>query len=73
MVVENVKKLGLAEKFWIYMAIFIFCYLSNLLIFLLNDVHQDGPRNRSTNLTSTDFGKSSLYLLIQICIGIAYC
>ena len=34
--------------------------------------HQDSPRNRSTNLTATDFGKSSLYLLLGICIGIAY-
>ena len=34
--------------------------------------HQDSPRNRSTNSTSTDFGKSSLYLLLGICIGIAY-
>ena len=33
---------------------------------------QDSPRNRSTNSTSTDFGKSSLYLLLGICIGIAY-
>ena len=34
--------------------------------------HQDSPRNRSTNSTSTDFGKSSLYLLLGICICIAY-
>ena len=34
--------------------------------------HLDSPRNRSTNSTSTDFGKSSLYLLLGICIGIAY-
>ena len=34
--------------------------------------HHDSPRNRSTNSTSTDFGKSSLYLLLGICIGIAY-
>ena len=34
--------------------------------------HQDSPRNWSTNSTSTDFGKSSLYLLLGICIGIAY-
>ena len=30
------------------------------------------PRNRSTNSTSTDYGKSLLYLLLGICIGIAY-
>ena len=34
--------------------------------------HQVSPRNRSTNSTSTDFGKSSLYLLLVIFIGIAY-
>ena len=34
--------------------------------------HQDSHRNRSTSSTSTDFGKSSLYLLLGICIGIAY-
>ena len=34
--------------------------------------HQGSPRNRSTNSTSTAFGKSSLYLLLGICIGIAY-
>ena len=34
--------------------------------------NQDSPRNRSTNSTSTDFGKSSLYILHGICIGIAY-
>ena len=37
-----------------------------------NRTHQDSPRSRSTNSTSTDFGKSSLYLLLGICIGIAY-
>ena len=42
MVVENVKRLGIAEKFLIYRAIYIYIYiyyLSNLLIFLLNNVH----------------------------------
>ena len=46
MVVVNVKKLGIAEKFsisiatYIYMYIYIYLfYLSNLLIFLLNKVH----------------------------------
>ena len=34
--------------------------------------HQDSPRNRSTNSTPTDFGKSSLYVLLGICTGIAY-
>ena len=34
--------------------------------------HQDSSRNRSTNSTSTDFGKSSLYPFLGICIGIAY-
>ena len=34
--------------------------------------HEDSPRNRSTNSTSTDFGKSSSCLLLGICIGIAY-
>ena len=34
--------------------------------------HQDSPRNRSTNSISTDFGKSSLYVMHGICIGIAY-
>ena len=34
--------------------------------------HQDSPRNRSTNSTSTDFRKFSLYFLLGICIGIAY-
>ena len=38
MVVENVKKLGIADKFYIYLAIYIF-YLSNLLIFQLNNVY----------------------------------
>ena len=33
--------------------------------------HQHSSRNRSTNSTSTDFCKSSLYLLLGICIGIA--
>ena len=34
--------------------------------------HQDSLRNRPTKSTSTDFGKSSLYLLLEICIGIAH-
>ena len=34
--------------------------------------HHDCSRNRSTNSTSTDFGKSSLFLLLGICIGMAY-
>ena len=38
MVVENAKQLGIAEKFYIYIDIYIF-YLSNLLIFLINNVH----------------------------------
>ena len=44
MIVENVKTLGIAEKFYIYIAIYIYIYiyifiyyLSNLLIFLLNN------------------------------------
>ena len=36
MVVENVKILGIAEKLYIYIYIFIY-YRSNLLIFLLNN------------------------------------
>ena len=36
MVVENVKILGIAEKFYIYIYIYIY-YRSNLLIFLLNN------------------------------------
>ena len=36
MVVENVKILGIAEKLYIYIYIYIY-YLSNLLIFLLNN------------------------------------
>ena len=46
MVAENVKTLGIAEKFSIYIATYIciyiyiyLFYLSNLLIFLLNKVH----------------------------------
>ena len=42
MVVVNVKKLGIAEKFSIYIATYIYIYifyLSNLLTFLLNNVH----------------------------------
>ena len=40
MVVENVMTLGIAEKFLIYVAIYIFFfYPSNLLIFLLNNVN----------------------------------
>ena len=44
MVVVNVTKLETAEKFSIYIATYIyiyiyFFYLSNLLIFLLNNVH----------------------------------
>ena len=30
------------------------------------------PRNRSTNSTSTDVGKSSLNFFFGICIGIAF-
>ena len=40
--VENEKTLGIAEKFEIYIYIYIYIYtfyLSNLLIFLLNNVH----------------------------------
>ena len=42
--VENVKTLGIAEKFEIYTYIYIYMYIyiyyhSNLLIFLLNNVH----------------------------------
>ena len=36
MVVENVKILGIAEKFYIYIYIYIF-YPYNLLLFLLNN------------------------------------
>ena len=46
MVVVNMKKLGIAEKFsidiatYMYICIYIYLfYLSNLLIFLLNKVH----------------------------------
>ena len=44
MVVKNVKTLGIAEKFYIYTALYIYIYiyiyyLFNLLIFLLNNVH----------------------------------
>ena len=46
MVVVNVKKLGIAEKFSIYTATYIYIYiyiyiynLSKLLILLLNNVH----------------------------------
>ena len=52
MVVANVKKLGIAEKFAIYIATYIYIYMyiyihvyiyihyvSNLLMFLLNKVH----------------------------------
>ena len=40
MVVVNVKKLGIAEKFSNYIATYIYiCYLSNLLIFLFINVH----------------------------------
>ena len=119
MLSENVQKLGITERFLIYIAIYVYIfYLSNLLIFLLNKVHytivlivkillyslclivcnvsgsvanatrnhstngaytrsghiktEDRTRNRSTNSTSTDFGKSSLYILRGIYIGIAY-
>ena len=34
--------------------------------------NHDSPRNRSTNSISTYFGKSSLYLLLGIYIGIVY-
>ena len=38
--VENEKTLGIAEKFEIYIYIYIYMYyLSNLLIFVLNNVH----------------------------------
>ena len=40
MVAENLQKLGIAEIFYIYIAIYIYIYyLSNLLVFLLNNVH----------------------------------
>ena len=42
MVVENEKTLGITEKFEIYVYIYIYIYiyyLSNLLIFVLNNVH----------------------------------
>ena len=40
--VENEKTLGKAEKFQIYIYIYIYIYyLSNFLIFLLNNVHYD--------------------------------
>ena len=46
MVVVNVQKLGIAEKLSIYIAAYIYIYIyiyiyyiSNLLIFLLNNVH----------------------------------
>ena len=42
MVVVNVKKLGIAEKFSIYIATYIYVFffnLSNLLIYLLNNAH----------------------------------
>ena len=38
MVVENVKKLGIIDKFLIYIAKYIFFNLSNLIIFLVNNV-----------------------------------
>ena len=47
MIAENVQKLGIAERFLIYIAIYIFC-LSNLLIFLLNNstlYHSDVSKN----------------------------
>ena len=45
MVVVNVKELGIAEQFSIYIAtyiyiyIYIYLYFSNLPIYLLNNVH----------------------------------
>ena len=40
--VENVKTVGIAEKFDIYIYIYIYIYIKhlfNLLIFLLNNLH----------------------------------
>ena len=36
--VENEKTLGITEKFEIYIYVYMY-YLSNLLIFVLNNVH----------------------------------